>query len=95
MQRGYVRLLRQSGDHLLELINDILDFSRLEADRVELEEVDFAPLTQLQSVVEMFLTQASAKDLYLRQLPTIRRQRWSMAIPAGSSRSCSILSATR
>jgi signal transduction histidine kinase len=65
VQRDYVRLLRQSGDHLLELINDILDFSRLEAERVELEEADFAPRTLLQSVVEMFLTQASAKDLYL------------------------------
>ena len=64
-QRDYVRLLRQSGDHLLELINDILDFSRLEAERVELEEADFAPRTLLQSVVGMFLTQASAKDLHL------------------------------
>jgi signal transduction histidine kinase/DNA-binding response OmpR family regulator len=64
-QRDYVRLLRQSGDHLLELINDILDFSRLEAERVELEEADFAPRTLLRSVVEMFLTQASAKDLHL------------------------------
>jgi signal transduction histidine kinase len=65
VQRDYVRLLRQSGDHLLELINDILDFSRLEAERVVLEEVEFAPRTLLQSVVEMFLTQASTKGLYL------------------------------
>ena len=65
VQRDYVRLLRQSGDHLLELVNDILDFSRLEAERVVLEEVDFAPLALLQSVVEMFSTQAAAKGLYL------------------------------
>ena len=38
-----MRLIRQSGDHLLELINDILDFSRLEAERVELEEIGFRP----------------------------------------------------
>ncbi len=65
VQRDYVRLLRQSGDHLLELVNDILDFSRLEAERVVLEEVDFAPRALLQSVVDMFLTQAAAKGLYL------------------------------
>jgi signal transduction histidine kinase len=65
VQRGCVRLLRQSGDHLLELVNDILDFSRLEADRVVLEEVDFAPRAMLQSVVEMFSTQAASNSLYL------------------------------
>ena len=27
----YVQIIRQSGDHLLQLINDILDFSRLDA----------------------------------------------------------------
>ena len=64
-QRDYVRLIRQSGDHLLELINDILDFSRLEADRVELEEVDFDPKALAHGVVGMFLTQANTKGLHL------------------------------
>ena len=50
-QRDYVRLIRQSGDHLLELINDILDFSRLEADRVQLEEADFDPQRWSQGIV--------------------------------------------
>jgi signal transduction histidine kinase/DNA-binding NarL/FixJ family response regulator len=64
-QRDYVRLIRQSGDHLLGLINDILDFSRLEADRVPLEETDFDPLALAQGVVGMFLVQAGTKGLYL------------------------------
>ena len=64
-QRDYVRLIRQSGDHLLGLINDILDFSRLEADRVPLEETDFDPLALAQGVVGMFLAQAGTKGLYL------------------------------
>jgi signal transduction histidine kinase/DNA-binding NarL/FixJ family response regulator len=64
-QRDYVRLIRQSGDHLLELINDVLDFSRLEADRVQLEEVDFDLRLLVQGVVGMFLTQANAKGLHL------------------------------
>ena len=40
-QRDYVTRIRASGRHLLTLINDILDFSRIEAGRIELEEIDF------------------------------------------------------
>ena len=68
-QRDYVRLIRQSGDHLLELINDILDFSRLEAERVQLEEVDFDPAGLARGVVGMFMTQASTKGLQLSVIP--------------------------
>jgi signal transduction histidine kinase/DNA-binding NarL/FixJ family response regulator len=64
-QREYVRLIRQSGDHLLELINDILDFSRLEADGVQLEEMDFDPGALVRGVVGAFVTQANAKGLHL------------------------------
>jgi signal transduction histidine kinase/CheY-like chemotaxis protein/HPt (histidine-containing phosphotransfer) domain-containing protein len=65
VQREYVRLIRQSGDHLLELINDILDFSRLEAERVELEEVVIDPRALIQGVVDMFSIQAGSKGLLL------------------------------
>jgi signal transduction histidine kinase/CheY-like chemotaxis protein/HPt (histidine-containing phosphotransfer) domain-containing protein len=64
-QRDYVRLIRQSGDHLLVLINDILDFSRLEAARVELESVDFDPTALMQATVDMFMVQANTKGLHL------------------------------
>ena len=40
-QRDYVTRIRASGRHLLALINDILDFSRIEAGRIDLEEIDF------------------------------------------------------
>ena len=64
-QREYVRLIRQSGDHLLELINDILDFSRLEADRLQLEDVDFDPMALIERVIGMLLVQAGTKGLHL------------------------------
>ena len=36
-QREHVRLIAQSGDHLLNVVNDLLDASRLEAGRYELD----------------------------------------------------------
>ena len=41
-QRDYVRTVQTSGDALLAIINDVLDLSKIEADRVELEEVPVA-----------------------------------------------------
>ena len=65
-QLEYVRLIRESGSHLLNLINDILDFSRLEASRMQLEAVDFDPNVVMRDVAGLFLAQAGAKGLELR-----------------------------
>jgi two-component system, sensor histidine kinase and response regulator len=40
-QREYVDIIRGSAKALLGLINDVLDLSKIEADRLELEHVDF------------------------------------------------------
>jgi signal transduction histidine kinase/HPt (histidine-containing phosphotransfer) domain-containing protein/ActR/RegA family two-component response regulator len=64
-QLEYVRLIRESGSHLLDLINDILDFSRLEASRMQLEAVEFEPNAMMRDVAGLFQAQASAKGLSL------------------------------
>ena len=40
-QKGYLNVVKQSGDCLLHLINDILDFSKIEAGKMELENIAF------------------------------------------------------
>jgi signal transduction histidine kinase/CheY-like chemotaxis protein/HPt (histidine-containing phosphotransfer) domain-containing protein len=67
-QREYVRLIHQSGDHLLVLVDDLLDFFRLEAERVQLEDIDFDPTSLVRDVMRMFLPQAEAKGLHLSDI---------------------------
>src|SRR5712691_619941 len=64
-QHRYAEIVRDSADHLLSVINDILDFSRLEADRVVLDEADFAIEPLVQSVCDVMAPPAFAKGLEL------------------------------
>lgn len=41
VQRGRLGVLRQSGEGLLAILNDILDLSKIEAGKLQLEEIDF------------------------------------------------------
>ncbi len=40
-QREYGEIVRSCGDSLLRIINDILDYSKIEADKLDLETIDF------------------------------------------------------
>ena len=64
-QQRYVEMIRKSGSHLLSIINDILDFSRIEAGRLELERIVFAPVDLLEQVRSLMLPQATEKGLDL------------------------------
>src|SRR5919199_408602 len=65
-QQGYVRAIRTSGRHLLALVSDVLDFSRIEAGKLELEEVDFSIPALLESVETVMAPQAIERGLELR-----------------------------
>ena len=64
-QRDYVRVIRESSDHLASLIQNILDFSRLDGGRLELEAVAFDPRALIQSTIAMLDGQARARGLTL------------------------------
>ncbi|MCX7804182.1 MAG: response regulator [Planctomycetota bacterium] len=62
-QRDYCRIIRSSGEALLDVINDILDFSKIEAGRLELDSVDFDLRTVVEDAVEMLAPKAHEKGL--------------------------------
>ncbi len=61
----YLETIHASGQHLLQLINDILDLSKVEAGRIEIERVPFAPHELLQEVVTVLGVKAREKDVAL------------------------------
>ena len=64
-QREYVDIIRGSAKALLALINDVLDLSKIEADRLELEHVDFDLRDVLFETVAATSMQAAVKGIEL------------------------------
>lgn len=64
-QSRYVRMIRDSGRHLLGLLNNVLDFSRLDAGAMPLEMHEVGPLGLLEEVVQSFSPQAERGQLSL------------------------------
>ncbi len=64
--QNYVRIVNNSGEHLLGLINNILEMSKIEAGKTVLSEVDFDLHHLLNSLSEMLLLKATSKGLELK-----------------------------
>ncbi|CAN7626179.1 ATP-binding protein [Rhizobium sp. LjRoot30] len=64
-QREYVRLIRQSGAHLLSVVNTMLDMSKIEAGRYELMMEPFVIGESIRTCEEMLALQAREKGLTL------------------------------
>ncbi|MFT5440530.1 MAG: PAS domain S-box-containing protein [Alphaproteobacteria bacterium] len=63
VQQEGVETIKESGKALLNLLNDILDLSKIEAGRMELEELDFSIGALLQSANALWMHQAQDKGL--------------------------------
>ena len=67
-QLDWVKTAHSSGQALLEIINDILDLTKLEADKLEVEHVDFNLVDLVEDVCILTSNRAFAKGLELNCL---------------------------
>ncbi len=61
----YITIIEGSGKNLLAIINDILDYSKIENGSFDIEDVEFEPLPELESSVELFIIKAYEKRIKL------------------------------
>ncbi len=64
-QQDYVAKIKHSGEHLLGIINDVLDFSKVEAGKLEVENVSFNLDKVLENVGNVISEKAATKGLEL------------------------------
>jgi len=62
-QRLYIETLLRSGDALMLVINDILDLSKIEAGKLELEQIQFSLSDLIQDIRTMFSTKTMGKPV--------------------------------
>ena len=64
-QKGYLNIVKQSGDCLMRLINDLLDVSKIEAGKMELENTPFDVREVVGDATRVLALRASQQDLEL------------------------------
>ncbi len=64
-QRNFITKIHKAAKSLLSIINDILDFSKVEAERLELETIDFRLQTILDQLINLIGYRSNIKGLKL------------------------------
>ncbi|MDQ2087060.1 response regulator [Herbivorax sp. ANBcel31] len=64
-QKSYLKNIKRSSDALLAVINDILDISKIEAGKLEIENIAFNLRSSVEEAVAQFSAKALEKDIEL------------------------------
>jgi signal transduction histidine kinase/DNA-binding response OmpR family regulator len=64
-QKHYIDVIYRSGETLLAIINDILDYSKIEAGKMQLEEVEFDLEELVGNCIELFGASSSKRPIEL------------------------------
>ncbi|MDZ4394307.1 ATP-binding protein [Cypionkella sp.] len=62
-QKRMIGTIRRSGEALLNILNDILDMSKIEAGKIEFEELPFSPLELAKRIEDQYELRADEKGL--------------------------------
>lgn len=62
-QQRYAQVIARSGQSLLTIINDILDLSKIEAGKLELEQVPVSPSSVVDDVISLFWQKAQSSGI--------------------------------
>lgn len=61
----YINTINRNGQALTRIIDDILDLAKVEAGRLDIEEIDFSLFDLMTEVVDLFKEKAKQKGIYL------------------------------
>ncbi len=64
-QKGYLTAIKMSGDALTVLINDILDLAKVDAGKMNFEQIPFKMATSISTMIHVFETKIQEKNLRL------------------------------
>ena len=64
-QRKFAQIVCSCGENLLNLLNDILDFSKIEAGKLELDNIEFDLLNEIEDTAEILAYRAQGAGLEL------------------------------
>ncbi len=65
-QSKYLAMMEFSSKNLLWLVNDILEIDKIESGKVELKKLPFSPLSELQSILDLYQPSFDEKQLKLQ-----------------------------
>lgn len=71
-QRRHVETIVSAGDRLAGILNDILDLNKIEEGKLQLEEIDYSPISVLNEIIDLMTPQATRKGVALRLETNLR-----------------------